>query len=213
MAQAEERIITGIRDGRIETETSITDRFLQELESVCNTSNKQERVFFRARTLRDRGRNAPEMRYGTDFCAILDVKLKNYVQGKGFLSQAKKEAFWINVRIGPYNFASVNFRQNDEFRRLGEQVDRMLSITPDSFVIVYSQRRFVVVPASSIKGLKDEAEVYGKPVANFFKEYLMCFVGDPKLKAFDDDSLEKLRMETRARTAIMFQIHELGVRD
>jgi hypothetical protein len=82
----------------------------------------------------------------------------------------------------------------------------MLSITPDSFVIVYSTRGFVVVPASSVKGLKPEGKLYGKSVRQFFKEYLTCFLGDPDLKAFDDQSLEALRQRTESRMAILFQV-------
>ena len=59
----------------------------------------------------------------------------------------------------------------------------MLSITPDSFVVVYSKRGFVVVPASSIQGLKTRDEIYGKPIDRFFKEFLMCFIGDHRFKA------------------------------
>ena len=87
----------------------------------------------------------------------------------------------------------------------------MLSVTPDSFVIIYSSKGFVVVPASSVKGLARRGKLYAKPVDRFFKEYLMCFIGDPRLKAYDDQTLESLRVETNARTAIMFQIHEKGL--
>ena len=76
---------------------------------------------------------------------------------------------------------------------------------------LYSSKGFVVVPASSVKGLARSGKLYAKPVDRFFKEYLMCFIGDPRLKAYDDQTLESLRIETNARTAIMFQIHEKGL--
>lgn len=85
----------------------------------------------------------------------------------------------------------------------------MLDITPDSFVFVYSTKGFFVVPASSIKELKANGELYGKPVSRFFKEYLMCFIGDHRLQALDNQNLESLREMTNARTAIMFQIYEI----
>ena len=69
----------------------------------------------------------------------------------------------------------------------------------------------MVIPASSIEGLDRSGKLYAKPVDRFFKEYLMCFIGDPRLKAYDDHSLGSLRRETNARTAIMFQIHERGL--
>jgi hypothetical protein len=156
---------------------------------------KKEELFFVLEHSGIGGRNAPEMRFGADFLAVLDVKLEGFEQSKGFLSQAKKEGYGISVHIGPYSYAAVGFPQNEEFKRLDGQVDKMLAITPDSFVLVYSQKGFVVVPGSSIKGLKAEVELHAKPVSNFFKEYLLCFVGDPRLRAFDGHSLEKLGLK------------------
>jgi hypothetical protein len=103
---------------------------------------------------------------------------------------------------------TADFSQNKEFLRLKDQTDEMLKITPDSFVIVYSRNGFVVVPASSISGLSKSAQLYSKPVDRFFKEFLMCFIGDPGLKAWDDKTLENLRMEYRARRAIMLYVRE-----
>lgn len=54
----------------------------------------------------------------------------------------------------------------------------MLDITSDSFVIVYGRNEFVVVPALSVRGLTASGDLYGKPISNFFKEFLMCFIGD-----------------------------------
>ena len=86
----------------------------------------------------------------------------------------------------------------------------MLNITPDSFVIVYSTKKFMVVPASTIKGLKyndtyiyNSAKLYGKPVDQFFKEFITCFIGDLKLKAYDDKTLIKLMESTRTRSVIL----------
>jgi hypothetical protein len=105
---------------------------------------------------------------------------------------------------------TASFPYDNEFKRLKGQTDKMLSVTPDSFVIISSLKGFEVVPASSIKGLRGSGKLYAKPVDCFFKEYLMCFIGDPRLKAYDDSSLEALRRETNTRTAIMFQIYEEG---
>lgn len=206
ISEAEKRIIEGIEEGRIETEPSVTDRFLEAVEDVFEKHGKDEKIIFKARTLRDRGKKAPEKEFGADFCGVLDVQLENYKQRKGFLSQAKREGYGVTVRRTRYGLTAVGFDQNKEFERLNDQVDQMLAITPDSFVFVYSQDGFVVVPASSIEGLETGAELYGKRVDRFFKEYLMCFIGDHRLKAWDNSSLRALREESNARTAIMFQI-------
>jgi len=206
--KAEEQTIEGIKEGRIETEPSITDRFLEAVENVFREHGSQRGIVFKTRTLRDRGRNASETRFGADFVGVLNVRLKGYEQIKGFLSQAKKEGNGIRIQRVPFSLTTASFRQDKEFERLKDQIGHMLSITPDSFVIVYGRNGFVAVPASSVNGLSVEDALYAKPIDRFFKEYLMCFIGDPRLRAWDDNSLEKLRLETKARTAIMFQIHE-----
>ncbi|HQG41820.1 MAG TPA: hypothetical protein PLE64_03845 [Spirochaetota bacterium] len=209
ISEAEGRIIEGIKDGRMQTEPSITDRFLNELERIFEQQGEKENIVFRARTLRDRGPHAPEHRFGADFCGVLDIQFGDFKQTKGFLSQAKwEEKNGIFVQKGFMGATTASFSCGNEFERLNEQADKMLSVTPDSFIMIYSTKGFVVVPASSIKGLDSEGKLYAKPVDRFFKEYLMCFIGDPRLKAYDDHSLESLRVKTNARTAILFQIHE-----
>ena len=206
--KAEQRIIDGVNEGRIETEPSITDRFLDQIETVFNTSESTNGISFKARTLRDRGSNAPEKEFGADFCGVMNIQLDGFELKKGFLSQAKRAIGGIKVNADVFPFTNVNFKQNSEFNRLVEQVDNMLDITPDSFVFVYDSKGIMVVPAMSINGLKIDAELYAKPVDRFFKEYLMCFVGDHRLRAYDDDSLDSLRKETNSRTAIMFEVQQ-----
>lgn len=208
ISEAEERVIEGIKEGRIETETSMTDRFLEAIEDVFRGHGEHEGISFKARTLRDRGKGAAEKIFGADFCGVLDINLKGFEQRKGFLSQAKREGYGITARRTRYGVTAVHFDQNEEFRRLHGQINDMLSITPDSFVFVYSQVGFLVVPASSVEGLRTGAELYAKRVDRFFKEYLMCFIGDHRLKAWDDNSLRSLQEKTNSRTAIMFRIQE-----
>lgn len=210
ISKAERRTIKGIEDGRVETEPSVTDRFLNELERISERQGEKGNIVFRARTLRGRGPNAPEHRFGADFCGVLDIRFRDFKQTKGFLSQAKMEKGGIFVQKGFKGATTVSFSYSNDLERLKEQVDKMLLVTPDSFTIIYSSNGFVVIPACSIKGLDKGGKLYAKPVARFFKEYLMCFIGDPRLKAYDDRSLESLRRETNARTAIIFQIHEGG---
>lgn len=212
ISEAEKRIIEGIEEGRLETEPSITDRFLEAIESVFKSEGEHDGITFKARTLRDRGKGAPEKEFGADFCGVLDIKFDDFEQRKGFLSQSKSEGDWVSVRRTPYGVTAVSFDQNKEFERLKGQTEDMLSITPDSFVFVYSRGGFVVVPASSVEGLKIGAELYAKRVDRFFKEYLMCFIGDHRLKGWDDNSLRALREKTNSRTAILFQIQEAEIK-
>jgi hypothetical protein len=207
--RAEENIITKINDGRLQTEPSVTERLLQEIEDVFESYGTVQGIRFRAPTLRDRGPNAPERTFGADFCGVLDIDLPEFKQLKGFLAQAKSESRGISIRNPSSVKKEVYSPANNEFRRLKEQAARMLEITPDSFAIIYSVRGFVVVPASSIQGLRrGDAPLYGKPLDSFFKEFIMCFIGDPELSAYDDQTLERLRERTKSRAAIMFQIRE-----
>lgn len=217
IGKAEENIIGKINDGRIETEPSITERFLQEVEDVFDKHGERDGIRFRAGTLRDRGANAPEKEFGADFCGVLHVDLPNFKQSKGFLAQAKSESRGISVYRGHFGVNGVTFPTGRELDRLRNQATRMLSITPDSFILVYSIKGFVVVPASSIQGLSHSgarlygrrvAKLYGNPVVRFFKDFVTCFIGDPRLKAHKAQTLEELRERTGARSAIMFQIQK-----
>lgn len=78
ISKAEQRIIEVYKNGRIETEPSITVRFLNEIERIFGENGEINGIVFSARTLRDRGRKAPEHIYGADFCGVLDINLENY---------------------------------------------------------------------------------------------------------------------------------------
>ena len=209
IAKAERRTIDEMKDGGIETEPSATDRFLARVVDVCQEFDDNYGVAFKARTLGDRGKDAPESEFGADFCGVLDSQNRFYRQTKGFLAQAKIESKGIIVRNEPY-VTTVKFTENNEFRRLVGQIDQILSITPDSFVIIYSLKGFLVVPALSVRGLRAGGELYAKSAPRFFKEVIMCFVGDGRLKAYDDTSLRRLSIETNARNALLLEISALA---
>jgi len=154
-----------------------------------------------------------------DICSVLYIDLPRFKISKGFLAQAKIERYGLLVD-DIYNKLIVY--NNTELKKLKNQTDKMLNITPDSFVIVYSMKKFLVVPASTIKGLNilyDEGNImsdrlsssiklYGKPIDQFFKEFITCFVGDLRLNAYDDKTLIRLKEETLARSVIMFHIYK-----
>jgi hypothetical protein len=209
--KAEELTIDDIIQGKTQTEPDITNRYLANLQYVVNMHGVRKGIKFDGATLRDRGPESPESHFGADFVGVLNVKLKGFKQTKGFLAQAKKEGDLVKVQKVQKFYASPTraaFNRNQEFERLRGQANDMLQISPASFVIVYSSSGFVVVPATSVTGLSKKAKLYAKPATRFFKEFLMCFIGDPRLKAWDTKSLETLRTEYRARSAIIFNIYE-----
>jgi hypothetical protein len=207
--KAERSTIEDMKKEAIEQETSVTDRFLVRVQDVVNEYGTFEGIEFRARTLGERGPRSAEKKYGADFCGVLHVKFPDFQLSKGFLSQAKNANAWVRVNAGYRGATRVDFSPGSEFTRLQDQTDKMLAITPDSVVIVYSMRGFVVVPASSVRSLKTKNQLYGKNVKAFFKEYLMCFIGDTRIIAYDDKTLESVRAETNSRTAILFKISKI----
>lgn len=209
IAEAEREIIQKIFDKRLETEPSVTDRFLQAIENVFNSKVRAGKLKFEARTLRDKGTNAPEHKFGADFCGVLNVDLRHFKVTKGFLCQAKMEKRELYIEKLPYGMARLKIQYNREIEKLKDQVRKMLSITPDSFIIIYSVKGFVIIPASSVLGIRGNSELYGKTITSFFREYIKCFIGDHRLKAYDDITLEKIKEDTYSRTAILFKIMEV----
>jgi len=206
VSEAEGQVIEGIRGGAIETEPSATDRFLGTLELVTRQHVQESGILFRARTLRDRGPKASEKEFGADFCGVLNVRLGPYSQSKGILVQAKLESPRLLVRRGPGSLTTVDLSGGNEMQRCKHQSKEMLNLSPDSFIMIYSVGGFAVVPASAVVGLSSGGGLYAKHVDQFFKEFLMCFIGDPRLHAYDDESLEIVRKESNARSAILLEV-------
>lgn len=203
---AEANIIKKIEKERVTQESDITSRFLDEIEEIFKYNGQKNGIFFQAKVLRDRGPKATEKEIGADFCGVLHVNFTEFSQSKGFLSQAKKESSAVRLSK-TYRVNKIKFPHEKELIRLKDQTDRMLRITPDSYVIIYSTKGFVVVPACSIQGIKDNnIEVYGKPVSQFFKEFLVCFIGDTKLSAPDDESLIQLKKKTEISAMLWMQV-------
>lgn len=205
--EAERITIADIVQNKVPTEPDVTNRYLANLQNVINKYGIAKGFRFDAATLQDRGRGSTESEFGADFVGVLNAKLAGFQLKKGFLCQAKKEGDFVKVQNQVFK-TTVTFDYDQEFQRLKGQTSRMLQVTSDSYVIVYSSKGFVVVPASSVNALSMSASLYAKPASNFFKEFLLCFVGDPKLSAWDYKSLENLRTEYKARKAIMFSITE-----
>jgi hypothetical protein len=202
----ERTIIESIEHRRIEEEHSITDRFLQEVETKFNEYYEQGDFLFSARTLPSHGRNAAEHEFGADFCGLLDVQLPKFTQSKGFLCQAKREGNGVSVSRGPRGLNTIIFTNSTLLASLRNQVKKMLDITPASFVIIYSTQGFLMLPGIDITTLNTSTPIYTMPIKHFFKDFIMCFIGDIRLNAYDDETFRRLIEESHSRTGIMFQI-------
>jgi len=196
-------------DRDVEDEPTLTGGFIENLRRIFDEEGRINNYEIRIRVLRGIGRKAPEHKFGADICGILNINTKEYQISKGFLMQAK----WAdrnNIRVRDWGHHLPSFSINYEFRELQNQCNKMLNITPDSFVLLYSIYGFTTVPASSVKAVQQQngrIQLYSKNVPGFFKEFLMSFIGDHRLNAPDDVTLEKLRL-----TGIADYILEIGIK-
>lgn len=209
---AEQIVVSGLREKEIETEPSLTDRFLGAVKMTFHDNGFVTQGYrIRVRTLRDRGNNAPEHEFGPDFVSILDINIPNYSLSKGFLVQAKlagKEEFQI---IGKGNYP-VQIRLPAKGKsRLVTQCEQMLNITPDSFIFVYSEIGIYVVPAITIVSIASNGtpeKTHAKTLKQFYRDHIMSFIGDKKINAFDDHMLRLQRDTTSANSAMLLQMRE-----
>ncbi len=159
---------------------------------------------FRARNVRGIGGKAPEGNFGADACGILKIDVPGLRFAKGMLIQSK----WArapHVTMDIPTHPTPTFRNDAEFQRMQGQCREMLKISPDSFVIVYSTDGFSATPASSIVGVNNQASqitLYSKGLSPFFKEFLMCFIGDPKINDYGDTTLKRLKDEYDVRNIL-----------
>lgn len=213
ISEAENVAIRNLSENAIETEPSLTDRFLGAIDYVFEANGFEVDGFnIKTRTLKDRGRNAAEHEFGSDFISVLNIGIPSYSLSKGFLAQAKlagKEEIKV-IAKKPYPEIQVSFPTNKsrDNSRLITQCEQMLNISSDSFVFVYSSLGIYVVPATTIVSIKEIGiqGVYSKTLQHFYKDFLMSFVGDRDLNAFDDATLRKLRDRTFSNSALAIEI-------
>jgi hypothetical protein len=171
IGEAVERVTGALVEGRVEQEPAFTDRMLGSIEHVMSGFESRG-VQWQAKTFTDRGPGAQETRVGADFAGVFTAKLLDFEVNKGFLAQAKL--------ISPGKPMSKK-----EGKRLREQCDQMLSLSPASFVFLYTPYGVSVVPAISIFSSqhREPHEFYQRSVTRFFEEHFESFIGDRRLHA------------------------------
>lgn len=212
--------------GDIETEPSFTDRLVANIERDVNGNEETKgSIKIRVRTLKDRGPASAEKVYGADIATVIDIDLPTYKVKKGFLAQSKMLdvsefsvfsqfsasyipyyhwRYFIREREGIINFKL----STGETTRLLDQCDKMLKITPDSFVFLYTNYDVFVCPAISIYGTgKRLNEGFPfKNISKFFSEYFSCFIGDRNLANTKNETLSNLSDRISARQILHFTI-------
>ncbi len=97
VAGAEQTIVQSISANRVPDEPSITNRFLQALESSINSIDPIRGIQFSATTLTSLGPNAQESVVGADFLGILNIQIPGMSVSKGFLCQAKRSGNGMHI--------------------------------------------------------------------------------------------------------------------
>jgi hypothetical protein len=203
LAGATNRVVRDYREGDVVHEEPFSDQLCGRLKETLEgfeTDNivwqadvavaDKGRARLRARTLT---KNVEEPALGGDIIMVLDVETPEYVIKKGFFAQAKR------LERG----ASIETR---EHKRLLEQCDKMLSVTPASMVFLYGRHGVHVVPAAAVAQHKGpnlyDIQTYSLEV--LYTDFALCWFGDPRIVATDRASLEDLRARFDAEAAIRF---------
>ncbi|MDJ0677811.1 MAG: hypothetical protein QNJ36_20915 [Calothrix sp. MO_167.B42] len=192
ISEVEKRTLDAWREGRIEQEPAITDRLLGVMEEVLN-KKRFAGVQWEVKTLTDRGKGSQEAEFGADFMAVFKLSLDGYEVNKGFLAQAKL--------VEPSQSFNIN-----EFDRLKKQCEKMLNLSPASFVFVYSQQSgIVVVPAIEVLAAQrpcNPHELINKKMRQFYQEHFECFIGDRNIHKANSQGLEELCQIHEARKLV-----------
>ena len=190
VARAAEGAVTALRDGRLEQEPAFTDRMLGRIEQAMD-GYKHNGVVWSAKTLTDHGRNAQESEYGADFLGVLEVDLPEYSVKKGFLAQAKLIEPWQSMKT-------------KDFAAMQEQCEKMLKLSREAYVFIYSRAGISIVPAAAVISSKriNPHDLYSRSIQRFYEEHFACFFGDLRINVPDVSSLRLLAAEYDARSAI-----------
>ena len=187
LSEAIDHTVEAFHQGRIQQEPAFTDRMLGSIEESLRDFQVKG-VTWSAKTLTDRGSGSQESRYGADFMGVLNIDLPDFKVKKGFLAQAKIIRPGLNL---------------DDLQR---QCEKMLTLSPDSFVFLYSISDVVVVPAISVVSANAQpTDLYSRTVARFFEEHFESFIGDRNISAPIPDTLENLRERYEARSLLFLQ--------
>lgn len=238
ISKSVDRVLIAQQDRRIETEPSLTDRLLANIERDFQDQKfplNHQSVLLRARTLRDRGPNAPEHLYGADLTTVLSVDINNYKINKGILAQSKlvpNATIMCNITINspltdgtflltnPYKLSNLTIAYEktgtiefsfslSEFKRLKGQCELMLRVTPDSFVYLYGTEDIYVIPACAVEAKSrkgSRVKFYCKNFKAFISDYLKSFIGDINLTGTTNQDFENLMIRGDSRQLLFLQI-------
>jgi hypothetical protein len=194
IAAAGRMALQDLEHGRALQEPPVTDRLIAYIQYKLNDKSISG-VQWHALTLPDRGPNSAESQLGADLLSVVQFDLPDFKVAKGFLAQAKL--------VEP----SSGFTSQDS-HKLKDQCEKMLAVSPASFVFLYSlQSGILVVPAIEVLAARscNPHELTSYTLARFFTEHFECFIGDRKFAQASRHQLDVLREEYRARRVLLIE--------
>ena len=182
VSEAVQSVVDAFAGGRIQEEPDFTSRMLQAIESELNGTTVKG-ILWQSVVTTSHGPNTEEKATGADFMGVLNINLPDYRVRKGFLAQAKR----------------ADRLDRQEMTRLQDQCERMLDLTPESYVFLYRREGVRVLPAISIlsANVSDLAELYNRSIQRFFELHLESFIGDRRFSSPSADQLGRLLKEYR----------------
>lgn len=181
-------VIERFRNNLISEEEHITSQLASKITDVFFEDIKQSlvrkrigKVNFEVKIYKAKGPKSEEKDIGADIGGVVEIDFPDYQVKKAYLAQAKL----CKIRQGKYS--SGEFVCQDP--KLQEQCEKMLKITPDSFVFLYSTKGVLVAPAISVMAVADSGKAtssipiksYGKSIGTFYEEFVKSFIGDSRI--------------------------------
>lgn len=193
ISQSIEASVQALKEERVEQEPTFTDRMLGRIEQSME-GFQSKGITWSAKTLTSLGPGSQESIYGADFLGVLSIDIPGYKVSKGFLAQAK--LIEKSDNISP-----------KEYERMQDQCKKMLSLSPSSFVFLYSKTAVSIVPAISIvSSIKINPHLlYSRTSSRFYMDHFSSFVGDKKINIPHAKALESLLQEFNSRSGIFLK--------
>jgi hypothetical protein len=87
------------------------------------------------------------------------------------------------------------------------QCDKMLALSPDSFLFLYSKNSISVVPAVGVASVDtwNPHELYSRSVTRFYEEHFQCFIGDRRIAAPSIETLRQLQEQIESRKLLYLE--------
>ena len=194
IAQAVDGVVGALKESRVEQEPAFTDRMLGAIELTMNGFEDLAALDGPRRRLRTGGLMHRRPASERILRGVFSVQLHTspaFNVSNGFLAQAKL--------IRP-----EQRHTRKDFERLRDQCDRMLSLSPASFVFLYTDRGVTIVPAISIWSSepRDLFSFYWRGLPRFFEEHFESFLGDRRINEPTPGMLNGLLDEANPRRVL-----------